>query len=117
MIGRANGARISITGLGCHVPERIVTNDELATMVDTSDEWIVERTGIRERRVAKDEEALTDLAMPAARRALEAAGADAASIDLVIVATVTPDMDFPSAGAILADQLGMPDAAEPGARR
>jgi 3-oxoacyl-[acyl-carrier-protein] synthase-3 len=111
VIGKANGPRISITGLGCHVPDRIVTNGELATLVETSDEWIVERTGIRERRIAADEEALTDLALPAARRALEAAGVEPASIDLVIVATVTPDMDFPSAGAILADQLGMPDAA------
>ena len=111
MIGRTNGRPISITGLGCHVPERVVTNDELATLVDTSDEWIIERTGIRERRIAADDEALTDICMPAARRALEMAGAEPASIDLLIVATVTPDMAFPSSAAILADKLGMPDAA------
>jgi 3-oxoacyl-[acyl-carrier-protein] synthase-3 len=111
MIARATGPRISITGLGCHVPERVVSNDELATMVDTNDEWIRERTGIRERRIAADDEALTDIALPACRRALEMAGADPASIDLLIVATVTPDMAFPSAGALLADTLGMPDAA------
>ena len=111
MIGRANGRPISISGLGCHVPERVVTNDELATLVDTSDEWIIERTGIRERRIAADDEALTDICMPAARRALEMAGVDPASIDLLIVATVTPDMSFPSSAAILADKLGTPDAA------
>ena len=65
MIARATGRPISITGLGCHVPERVVTNDELATMVDTNDEWIRERTGIRERRIAADDEALTDIALPA----------------------------------------------------
>ncbi|HEV2592835.1 MAG TPA: beta-ketoacyl-ACP synthase III [Gaiellaceae bacterium] len=111
MISTAQGSRISITGLGCHVPERVVTNDELAKLVDTNDEWIRERTGIRERRIAADDEALTDIAMPAARRALEMAGADPASMDLLVVATVTPDMAFPSAAALMADQLGMPHAA------
>ena len=111
MIARAEGRRVSITGLGCHVPDRVVTNDELAGLVDTTDEWIVERTGIRERRIAADDEALTDICLPAARRALEMAGAEAASIDLLIVATVTPDMAFPSSAALLADTLGMPDAA------
>jgi 3-oxoacyl-[acyl-carrier-protein] synthase III len=111
MIAQTSGRRISITGLGCHVPERVVTNADLAVMVDTNDEWIRERTGIRERRVAADDEALTDIALPAARRALEMAGVEAASIDLLIVATVTPDMAFPSAAALLADTLGMPDAA------
>jgi 3-oxoacyl-[acyl-carrier-protein] synthase-3 len=112
MIGRANeGLHVSITGLGCRVPDRVVTNAELARHVDTSDEWIVTRTGIRERRIAAPEEALTDLALPACRDALEQAGVDASQIDLLIVATVTPDMAFPSSGAILADQLGAPDAA------
>jgi 3-oxoacyl-[acyl-carrier-protein] synthase-3 len=111
MIARTAGAPISITGLGCHVPERVLTNAELSTLVDTTDEWIMERTGIRERRIAADAEALTDIALPACRRALELAGADAASIDLLIVATVTPDMAFPSSSAILANELGMPDAA------
>jgi 3-oxoacyl-[acyl-carrier-protein] synthase-3 len=111
MIGRAEGKRISITGLGVHVPERVVTNEELSTLVDTNDQWIVERTGIKERRVAADDEALTDICLPAARRALEMANVDAASIDLLIVATITPDMAFPSSAAILADQLGMPNAA------
>jgi 3-oxoacyl-[acyl-carrier-protein] synthase III len=111
MIGIANGRPISITGLGCYVPKRVVTNDELSKMVDTSDEWIMERTGIRERRVAAPEEALSDLCLPAARDALEQAGARAADVDLIIVATVTPDMFFPSTGAIIADVLGARDAA------
>jgi 3-oxoacyl-[acyl-carrier-protein] synthase III len=111
MIGRSNGRRVSITGLGAHVPERVVTNAELAAMVDTSDEWIVTRTGIRERRVASPEEALSDLCLPAIREALEQAGVQASSLDLVIVATVTPDMIFPATAAILADELGAVDAA------
>jgi 3-oxoacyl-[acyl-carrier-protein] synthase-3 len=88
-----------------------MTNDELAQMVDTSDEWIMERTGIRERRVAAPEEALSDLALPASVAALEQAGVQASAVDLIVVATVTPDMMFPSTGAILADRLGAKDAA------
>lgn len=112
MIGSAtSNGRVSITGIGCNAPERVLTNDELAKMVDTSDEWIIERTGIKERRVAAADEALSDISLPAAKDALERAGVDAASIDLLIVATVTPDMAFPSTSAILADQLGMKNAA------
>jgi 3-oxoacyl-[acyl-carrier-protein] synthase-3 len=112
MIGTArNGLEISITGLGCKVPDRVITNDELAKFVDTSDEWIRERTGIRERRMATQEEALSDIALPACRDALAQAGVEGKDIDLIIVATVTPDMMFPSTGAILADQLGATDAA------
>jgi 3-oxoacyl-[acyl-carrier-protein] synthase-3 len=92
MIGAANGNRVSITGLGSSVPERVVTNDELAETLDTSDEWIVARTGIRERRVAGPNEALSDFCLPASREALERAGVRAEDLDLVIVATVTPDM-------------------------
>jgi 3-oxoacyl-[acyl-carrier-protein] synthase-3 len=113
VIGSAtqNGTRVSITGLGCHVPERVVTNDELSQLVETSNEWIMERTGIRERRIAAPEEALSDLALPAAEQALDAAGVKARDVDLLIVATVTPDMAFPSTGALLADRLGAKDAA------
>jgi 3-oxoacyl-[acyl-carrier-protein] synthase-3 len=111
MIGKANGRRIGITGLGVHVPEKIVTNADLAKLVDTSDEWIVARTGIKERRFAADDEALTDIALPAARAAIEQAGVEASSIDLVLCATVTPDMMFPTSSALIADELGMPDAA------
>jgi 3-oxoacyl-[acyl-carrier-protein] synthase-3 len=112
MIGDARGDRpVTITGIGSHVPERVVTNDDLSELVDTSDEWIMERTGIRERRIAADDEALSDLSLPAARQALAQAGTDGTDIDLLIVATVTPDMMFPSTSAILADRLGAAAAA------
>jgi 3-oxoacyl-[acyl-carrier-protein] synthase-3 len=112
VIGAAQaGKPVTITGLGAHVPERVVTNDELSQYVDTSDEWIRSRTGIRERRIAAPEEALSDLALPAARAALADAGLEGGDVDLVIVATVTPDMAFPSTAAILADLLGAADAA------
>ncbi len=111
MIGKAQGPPISITGLGAHVPERVLSNEELSTIVDTSDEWIMERTGIRERRIAAPEEALTDLALPAARTALAQAGVEARNIDLLVCATVTPDMMFPTSSALLADTLGAGDAA------
>jgi 3-oxoacyl-[acyl-carrier-protein] synthase III len=112
MIGEAKGGvAVSITGLGVKVPDRVVTNDDLKQYVDTSDEWIRERTGIRERRMASKDEALSDIALPASRDALAQAGVEGKEIDLLIVATVTPDMSFPSTGAILADKLGAVDAA------
>ena len=112
MIGAADtGTAVSITGLGTYVPERVVTNDELARHVDTSDEWIRERTGIRERRMAAPEQALSDLALPAAQAALADAGVEARDVDLLIVATVTPDFAFPSTAALLANTLGAVDAA------
>ena len=112
MIGTVKpGLEVSITGLGWKVPDRVVSNDELARYVDTSDEWIQERTGIRERRIADKSEALSDLALPASRDALAQAGLEGKDVDLLIVATVTPDMAFPSTAAILADQLGAVDAA------
>ena len=111
MIGATNGRPISITGLGCHVPEKVLTNDDIAELVDTTDEWIVERTGIRERRVAGADEAMTDIALPAARQALAAAGVDPADLDLIIVATVTPDTMFPTTSALIADALGASNAA------
>jgi 3-oxoacyl-[acyl-carrier-protein] synthase-3 len=112
MIGATKGGlTVSITGLGAKVPDRIVTNDELAQYVDTTNEWIIERTGIRERRMASKEEALSDVALPACRDALAQAGVEGKDVDLLIVATVTPDMMFPSTGAILADKLGAVAAA------
>ena len=112
MIARTDGRpRIGITGLGCYVPERVLDNEELSRLVDTSDEWIMERTGIRERRIAAREQAMSDLAAPAASGALEQAGVLPGEIDFLVVATVTPDMTFPSTAALLADRLGMPDAA------
>ena len=111
MIGSATGQRIGITGLGANAPAKVMTNDELALYVDTSDEWIRERTGIRERRIALQEEALSDIALPAAREALAEAGADSSEIDLVICATITPDMLFPTSSALMADALGLRNAA------
>jgi 3-oxoacyl-[acyl-carrier-protein] synthase-3 len=110
MIGDA-GVPVTISGIGAYAPERVVTNDDLSQLVDTSDEWIMERTGIRERRIAAEDQALSDLSLPAARDALEQAGSDGSDIDLLLVATVTPDMMFPSTSALLADQLGAKDAA------
>ena len=111
MLGPANGAPVSITGLGSYAPERVLTNRELEHLLDTTDEWIVERTGIRERRIAAPGQAMTDLALPAARQALERAGVDPADVDYIIVATVTPDAMFPTTSALLADQLGATNAA------
>lgn len=104
-----NGA-IGITGVGCYVPERVLTNDDLAKLVDTSDEWITERTGIKERHVAEPDQAASDLALPASRQALEASRLDPSDLDLVIVATVTPDMFFPSTASLLASALGADEA-------
>ena len=111
MIGRLNGVPVSITGLGTYIPDRVVTNDELSELVDTTDEWITERTGIKERRIAAPEQAMTDLALPAARIALDRAGVKSTELDLIIVATVTPDMMFPTTGSLLGDLLPAPDAA------
>ncbi|OAT81268.1 beta-ketoacyl-ACP synthase III [Desulfotomaculum copahuensis] len=98
--------RAAITGLGTYVPEKILTNAELEKMVDTSDEWITTRTGIRERRIAAPGEATSDLAREAARRALADAGVEAREIDLIIVATNTPDMLFPATACLLQESLG-----------
>ena len=106
----SNGA-IGITGVGFYVPDRVLTNNDLAQMVETSDEWITERTGIKERRIAEGGQAASDLALPAARNALEAAGLEPTDVELVVVATVTPDMFFPSTGSLLASALGADDAA------
>lgn len=106
-----NGITVGLTGLGSFAPERVLTNADLEAMVDTNDEWIVSRTGIRERRIAAPEQAASDLALPAARQALEQAGVAPEELDLVIVATATPDMLFPATAAIVADTLGAKNAA------
>lgn len=96
-----------IAGTGSHLPERVLTNQELEAMVETSDEWIRERTGIRERRVAAEGETTCDLAEQAARRALDAAGMKPADIDLLVVGTTTPDLVFPSTACLLSERLGL----------
>jgi 3-oxoacyl-[acyl-carrier-protein] synthase-3 len=106
-----DGRRVGITGVGFYAPERVLTNADLEGMVETSDEWITERTGIKERRIAADDEAASDLAIPAARLALERARVDPRELDLVLVATSTPDMLFPATAAIVANELGAGRAA------
>ena len=96
-----------VIGTGSYLPEKVVTNDDLARTVDTSDEWIRTRTGIRSRHFAAEGELASDLALPAAQRALDAAGVNPADIDLIIVATTTPDIIFPSTACILQSKLGI----------
>jgi len=100
-----------ITGTGSYVPERRLTNAELSAMVNTNDEWIVQRTGIRERRMAAADESTATLATHAGKRAIEAAGLQPADIDLVIVATITPEMMFPATACVVASRLGCPNRA------
>jgi 3-oxoacyl-[acyl-carrier-protein] synthase-3 len=104
-------ARARLAALGAYAPERVVTNAELATRVDTSDEWIVTRTGIRERRFAAPDETAGDMAVAAAERVLASAGVAASQIDMVIVPTGTPDAMFPSTAALVAHRIGARDAA------
>lgn len=98
--------RSRIIGLGLYVPERILTNHDLEKMVDTSNDWIVDRTGIRERRIASDDEATSDLAFMASQMALKDAGVKPEDLDFIIVATVTPDMLFPSSACLVQQRLG-----------
>ncbi len=101
------GRRAQFRGVGAYLPERIVTNDELAARMDTSDAWIRERTGIRERRIAAPGETTSDLALQASRRALAAAGKDAGELDLIVLATATPDRTFPATATAVQAGLGM----------
>ena len=96
-----------IAGTGSYLPKRILTNAELESMVDTTDEWIVARTGIKERHIAAEGEFTSDLACQAARNAIESAGINAADIDLIIVATTTPDKIFPSVATMVQNKLGI----------
>lgn len=101
---------VGILGTGSYLPEQIVTNKDLEKLVDTSDEWIVSRTGISERRKAEDEIATSDLATFAAEKALKDAGITAEDLDLIIVATITPDMFFPSTACIVQEKIGAKNA-------
>lgn len=95
-----------IAGTGSYLPEKVLTNDDLAKIVDTSDEWIAARTGIRERHIAAEGETTSDTAYHASVRALEAAGVDATDLDLIVVGTTTPDLIFPSTACLLQHRLG-----------
>ena len=100
-----------IAGTGSYLPEKVVTNDDLAKVVDTSDEWIHSRTGIRERRVAAEGQTTSDLGYQAALKAIEAAGIDASEIDLIVVGTTTPDVVFPSVACLIQQKLGVAGCA------
>ncbi len=103
--------RAAITGLGKYLPQNVLTNEDLEEMIDTSDEWITTRTGIKERRIAGEGVPTSKLALAASRIALKDAGIEAKELDLIIVATVTPDMFFPATACILQDKLGARKAA------
>jgi 3-oxoacyl-[acyl-carrier-protein] synthase-3 len=100
-----------VTGTGRAVPDKVLTNADLERMVDTTDEWITMRTGIKERRIAAEDESLSDFALPAAERALESAGISGSEVDLVICATVSPDMAFPATATLIQDRIGARGAA------
>lgn len=100
--------RSVVTGVGGYLPETVVSNDDLSKIVDTNDAWIQERTGIRRRHRASEDQAVSDLAVEAARKALTAAGRTAADVDLIIVATTTADLTFPATAAIVQRKLGCP---------
>src|SRR6476659_7986415 len=100
------GRTCSIAGVGSYVPAKILTNADLEKMVDTTDEWITTRTGIKARRIAAENEFTSDLGAEAARRAMKKAGVTADQIDLVIVATITPDMPFPSTACLVQRKIG-----------
>jgi 3-oxoacyl-[acyl-carrier-protein] synthase III len=102
--------RTRVIGTGAYLPDRRLTNQELERTVETSDRWIVERTGIRERRIAAPDEATSDLATAAGRQALTASGVPASSVELIIVATATPDMLFPSTACLVQERLGAKQA-------
>jgi len=101
----------AITGIGSYVPERILANTDLESMVDTTDEWITTRTGIKQRRIAAEGEHTSTLATHAARKALAQAGLEAAELDLIVVATITPDMPFPATACLVQKELGANKAA------
>jgi len=101
----------AITGIGSYVPQRVLTNADLEKIVDTTDDWITSRTGIRERRMAAENEHTSTMGIAAARIALERAGVEAANLDLIIVATITPDMPFPATACIVQQELGATKAA------
>ncbi|MBL8767351.1 MAG: ketoacyl-ACP synthase III [Planctomycetes bacterium] len=105
----STGSRAGIRGSGCYVPERVLSNRDFEKMVDTSDEWITTRTGIKERRIAAPDQSTSDLGAIAAQRALDDAGITAKDLDLILVATVTPDYPFPSTACLIQHKLGCRD--------
>ena len=100
-----------VKGTGRALPDKVLTNAELEKIVDTTDEWITMRTGIKERRIATADESLSDFALPAAERALESAGISGSEVDIIICATVSPDMSFPATATLIQDRIGARGAA------
>ena len=98
---------VQISGVGCYVPDRVLTNHDLSKMVDTTDEWILQRTGISERRIVEKGKATSDMAQQAVRNLCSSIGMDLNEIELIIVATVTPDMFFPSTACLVQKKLGI----------
>jgi 3-oxoacyl-[acyl-carrier-protein] synthase-3 len=107
----ACGQRVALIGIGSHVPDRVMSNDEIATMVDTSDEWIAQRTGIRERRIADAADSSASLGAEAARRAVASAGIDAGELDLIVTATASPDYYFPATASLIGERIGAGEVA------
>ena len=107
----ACGQRVALIGIGSHVPDRVMSNDEIATMVETSDEWIAQRTGIRERRIADAADSSASLGAEAARRALASAGIDAGELDLIVTATASPDYYFPATASLIGERIGAGEVA------
>ncbi|HEV8453231.1 MAG TPA: beta-ketoacyl-ACP synthase III [Gaiellales bacterium] len=107
----ACGQRVALIGIGSHLPDRVMGNDEIATMVETSDEWIAQRTGIRERRIAANADSSASLGAEAARRALASAGVDAAELDLIVTATASPDYYFPATASLIGERIGAGEVA------
>ena len=105
------GRTCSISAVGSYVPGKVLTNDDLEKRIDTTNEWITTRTGIKERRIADDDEHTSDMAAHAAQRALERAEVDPADVDLIILATITPDMPFPATACLVQEKLGAHNAA------
>ena len=102
---------VSLLGIGSHVPDRVMTNNEIATMVDTSDEWIAQRTGIRERRIAAPGDSSASLGAEAARLAIESAAIDPAELDLIVAATASPDYYFPATASLIGERIGADNVA------
>jgi 3-oxoacyl-[acyl-carrier-protein] synthase-3 len=102
---------VALIGIGSHVPDRVMSNDEIATMVETSDEWIAQRTGIRERRIAAASDSSASLGAEAARQALASAGIDAGEIDLIVAATASPDYYFPATASLIGERIGAGEVA------
>ena len=99
--------RSVVRGIGAYLPEKVLTNTELASMVETNDEWIRERTGIQQRHIAAEGETTADMAVKAAEHALKNAGLDADEVDLIVLATATPDYTFPATATIVQERLGV----------